>query len=276
MQRASAGALRTLAFKNEDNKNQIVEAGALPTLIQMLRSEDTGVHYEAVGVIGNLVHSSPAIKRRVLEEGALQPVIHLLRSTCSESQREAALLLGQFATASNPPPNLQAANPPDPNNGDYKAKICQRGAIPPLIHMLGHSDQAIKEMAAFAIGRLAQQPDNQAGVVAAGGLKPLLDLLESKHYNLQHNAAFALYGLAENEDNIPDIIKEGGLQRLLVSQDSLAVQASKVRNCSAGLAVIVAGTSAPSTASDAARASAVPDPPHPLRMHLMLAVTLTK
>jgi hypothetical protein len=48
VQRASAGALRTLAFKNEDNKNQIVEAGALPTLITMLRSEDTGVHYEAV------------------------------------------------------------------------------------------------------------------------------------------------------------------------------------------------------------------------------------
>jgi hypothetical protein len=27
-------------------------------LAQMLRSEDMGVHYEAVGVIGNLVHSS--------------------------------------------------------------------------------------------------------------------------------------------------------------------------------------------------------------------------
>lgn len=58
VQRAAAGALRTLAFKNEDNKNQIVECGALPTLIHMLRAEDSGIHYEAVGVIGNLVHSS--------------------------------------------------------------------------------------------------------------------------------------------------------------------------------------------------------------------------
>lgn len=61
----------------------------------MLRSEETGIHYEAVGVIGNLVHSSQNIKRRVLEEGALQPVISLLSSTCAESQQEAALLLGQ-------------------------------------------------------------------------------------------------------------------------------------------------------------------------------------
>ena len=69
----------------------------LPPIVpaQMLRSEDVGVHYEAVGVIGNLVHSSQNIKRRVLEEQALQPVINLLGSSCPDSQREAALLLGQ-------------------------------------------------------------------------------------------------------------------------------------------------------------------------------------
>lgn len=75
VQRAAAGALRTLAFKNDENKNQvmglsfietlvlrgctllnhnimtlqIVECNALPTLILMLRSEDTAIHYEAVG-----------------------------------------------------------------------------------------------------------------------------------------------------------------------------------------------------------------------------------
>lgn len=43
------------------------------------------------------------------QEGALQPVIGLLSSKCTESQREAALLLGQFATTTD----------------DYKAKIVQ-------------------------------------------------------------------------------------------------------------------------------------------------------
>ncbi len=41
---------------------------------------------------------SPPVCPQVLEEGALQPVIGLLSSPCPESQREAALLLGQFAT----------------------------------------------------------------------------------------------------------------------------------------------------------------------------------
>lgn len=162
------------------------------------------------------MHSSQPIKRTVLEEGALQPVIALLSSPCIESQREAALLLGQFATT----------------EPDYKARcacrvkvmrhcnrcahrIVQRGAVPPLVAMLHSSELQLKEMAAFALGRLAQNGDNQAGIVQSGGLQPLLTLLDSDSGNLQHNAAFALYGLADNEDNIADIIREDGVRRLL-------------------------------------------------------------
>jgi hypothetical protein len=68
--------------------------------------------------------------------------------------------------------------------------------------MLHSTEPQLKEMAAFALGRLAQNSDNQAGIVQSGGLVPLLDLLDSDSGNLQHNAAFALYGLADNEDNI--------------------------------------------------------------------------
>lgn len=215
VQRAVAGSLRTLAFKNEENKNIIVDLGSLPLLIQMLRSEDSTIHYEAVGVIGNLVHSSGNIKKRVLEEGALQPVINLLSSPCPDSQREAALLLGQFATVPSA-------------DGDYKTKIVQRGAVPPLIDMLSNSDTQLREMAAFALGRLAQNQDNQAGIVASGGLPSLLDLLECVQGNLQHNAAFALYGLSDNEDNLLEFVREGALQRVWDCLDGkLEVQASK-------------------------------------------------
>lgn len=59
--------------------------------------QDHLTHYEAVGTLGNLVHSSPEIKRAVLNSGVLQPVINLLRCSCRDSLREAALLIGQFA-----------------------------------------------------------------------------------------------------------------------------------------------------------------------------------
>ncbi|KAJ6318587.1 hypothetical protein OIU76_014024 [Salix suchowensis] len=209
VQRAAAGALRTLAFKNDENKNQIVECNALPTLILMLRSDDAAIHYEAVGVIGNLVHSSPIIKREVLAAGALQPVIGLLSSCCSESQREAALLLGQFAAT----------------DSDCKVHIVQRGAVRPLIEMLQSPDVQLREMSAFALGRLAQDTHNQAGIAHNGGLVPLLRLLDSKNGSLQHNAAFALYGLADNEDNVSDFISVGGVQKL--QDGEFIVQATK-------------------------------------------------
>jgi HEAT repeat protein len=78
----------------------------------------------------------------------------------------------------------------------------QRGTVRPLITMLEATDPQLPEMAAFALGRLAQSSQNthnQAGIVHDGGLRPLLELLDSKNGSLQHNAAFALYGLADNE-----------------------------------------------------------------------------
>ncbi|CAH8389933.1 unnamed protein product [Eruca vesicaria subsp. sativa] len=209
VQRAAAGALRTVSFRNDENKNQIVELNALPTLVLMLQSEDPSMHGEAIGAIGNLVHSSPDIKKEVIRAGALQPVIGLLSSTCLETQREAALLIGQFAS-------------PD---SDCKVHIAQRGAITPLIKMLESSDEQVMEMSAFALGRLAQDTHNQAGIGQRGGIISLLNLLDVNTGSVQHNAAFALYGLADNEENIADFIKAGGIQRL--QDDNFTVQPTR-------------------------------------------------
>ena len=51
---------------------------------------------------------------------------------------------------------------------DTKARIVQRGAVPPLIHMLSHTDVSLREMAAFALGRLAQNHDNQVRLQGRG------------------------------------------------------------------------------------------------------------
>ncbi|CAN7068380.1 unnamed protein product [Brassica rapa subsp. trilocularis] len=209
VQRAAAGALRTVSFRNDENKNQIVELNALPTLVLMLQSEDPSMHGEAIGAIGNLVHSSPDIKKDVIRAGALQPVISLLSSTCLETQREAALLIGQFAS-------------PD---SDCKVHIAQRGAITPLIKMLESSDEQVMEMSAFALGRLAQDTHNQAGIGQRGGIISLLNLLDVNTGSVQHNAAFALYGLADNEENLADFIKAGGIQRL--QDDNFTVQPTR-------------------------------------------------
>ncbi|CAI8614196.1 unnamed protein product [Vicia faba] len=54
-------------------------------------------------------------------------------------------------------------------------------------------------MSTFALGRLAQDSHNQAGIAYNGGIEPLLNLLVTNNPSVQHNAAFALYALADNE-----------------------------------------------------------------------------
>ncbi|KAK2395309.1 ARM REPEAT PROTEIN INTERACTING WITH ABF2 [Trifolium repens] len=88
--------------------------------------------------------------------------------------------------------------------------------------MLQSPNVQLKEMSAFALGRLAQDTHNHAGIAHTSGLMPLLKLLDSKNRSLQHNAAFALYGLAENEDNLPDFIRVGGIKRLQATKDCVA------------------------------------------------------
>lgn len=74
-----------------------------------------------------LFSNSPLPWLQVLEEGALQPVIALLTSTCPESQREAALLLGQFATTDPEtkvePEGLEAGK----DTAEGKMGVCEEG-----------------------------------------------------------------------------------------------------------------------------------------------------
>ena len=100
---------------------------------------------------------------------------------------------------------------------DCRVRIVQRGAVPPLVQMLKTQDRSLREMAAFALGRLAQNSDNQAGIFVMGAVPPLLELLDSGIKNLEHNAAFTLYGLADNVDNVPELVKCGAYERLRVA-----------------------------------------------------------
>lgn len=93
-------------------------------------------------------------------------------SCCPESRREAALLIGQFAASDSDckvPFHLWFYTPisfilgvilvvlwPSSDHITLQAHIVQRGAVCPLIEMLESPEVKLKEMSAFALGRLAQ------------------------------------------------------------------------------------------------------------------------
>ncbi|CAF1927136.1 unnamed protein product [Brassica oleracea] len=89
-------------------------------------------------------------------------------------------------------------------NMSREVHIAQRGAITPLIKTLQSSDEQVVEMSAFALGRLAQDTHNQAGIGQRGGIISLLNLLD---------------------ENLADFIKAGGIQRL--QDDNFTVQPTR-------------------------------------------------
>ncbi|CAG9464571.1 unnamed protein product [Pedinophyceae sp. YPF-701] len=213
VRRAAVMALRVLAFKNDENKDAIVLHGGLETLVPLLRAEDESVYTEAIGVVGNLVHSTPLMKGRVLlTDGALQAIIRLLRPHCTDdARREAALLMGQFAADER-----------------FRPVIAQRGAVASLVQMLDpHGPEVLQEMSTFALGRLCLDRDTQAGLLESAALPHLLALLQSPLAEVQHNASFVLYGLSDNSDNVPELIRGG----LVTELESVVPHSQQGEDC---------------------------------------------
>lgn len=123
--------------------------------------------------------------------------------------------------------------------GDYKHKIVQRGAVPPLIDMLANEDNQLREMAAFALGRLAQVRREQRGGAAGGqgwwaGLALLPAGLRSSRLATACPPSPSSPCLhrpppPQNADNQAGIVAQGGLSPLLdlleTCQSNLQVRA---------------------------------------------------
>ncbi|RID73315.1 hypothetical protein BRARA_B00471 [Brassica rapa] len=87
VQRAAAGALRTVSFRNDENKNQIVELNALPTLVLMLQSEDPSVHGESVD--GKLIF---------IDNSGMEFLLEPLYISSMKQQKYSARALFELAT----------------------------------------------------------------------------------------------------------------------------------------------------------------------------------
>ncbi|GFZ06032.1 ARM repeat protein interacting with ABF2 [Actinidia rufa] len=218
VEKGSAFTLWHLAVKPE-HQQLIVDAGALPHLVNLLKRHREGQSYRAVNgvirraadAITNLAHENSSIKTRVRIEGGILPLVELLEFSDPKVQRAAAGALRTLAFKNDENKyqvgaigNLVHSSPNIKKEVlllqelcnlllDYLSAHCsERSCSKPLIEMLQSPDTQLREMSAFALGSFLIQ-----------SMDPC-----------KHNAAFTLYGLADNEDNVADIIRVGGVQKL--------------------------------------------------------------
>ncbi|KAL9993842.1 putative chromatin remodeling & transcription regulator BTB-POZ family [Helianthus debilis subsp. tardiflorus] len=184
VEKGSAFTLGLLAIKPE-HQQLIVDAGALPRLVALLKRHRDGENSRAVNgvirraadAITNLAHENSSIKTRVRVEGGIPPLVELLEFIDAKVQRAAAGALRTLAF----------------KNDENKTQIVDYNALPTLILMLRSEDAAIHYEAVGVIGNLVHSsPNIKKEVLLAGALQPVIELLSSSCSESQREAALLL------------------------------------------------------------------------------------
>ncbi len=196
---------------------QIGDAGGIPTLVKLLKSELPYSQECAARALRNMITSDGCVAA-VVSEGAVRTLVKLLRSP-SAGVRESAV--GALL-------NL--------NSRGAAVAITAAGAIPRLVEFLRsplHDTKAVlslslqdaraNDVLASAAGTLRNVAGNERGLRAAGRGRsrrdraPLRALLRSPDVGVQESAAGTLRALAGVDDAVPAIAAGAGTLSALVA-----------------------------------------------------------
>ena len=215
-QYVAALTLSTLAM-NSGNQHRIMDAGAIPPLVQLLTSSLEDLHSPAARALCFLAENCN-VRPRIIEAGALRPLLHLLESSDVLVQQSAVAAFRLLATEETDP-------------------VTATTAIPLLVKLLKSSSAEVQVEAMQALGNLVSDgADTSAQVVAAGTIPLLVDLLSTSGASaevLPRCAAKALFNLAFFAPS--DIIAAGAVEPLV----SLLPSASDDIQCAVSDALLI-------------------------------------
>lgn len=194
VQRNATGALLNMTH-SDDNRNQLVAAGAIPVLVSLLSSPDTDVQYYCTTALSNIAVDSTNRKRLAQTESRLvQSLVQLMKGQAPKVQCQAALALRNLAS-----------------DEKYQLEIVRAGGLLPLLQLLQSSYLPLILSAVACIRNISIHPMNESPIIDAGFLRPLVDLLGSTdNEEIQCHAISTLRNLAASSDRNKQLVLEAG------------------------------------------------------------------
>jgi len=209
---------------SDENRQQLVLAGAIPVLVSLLNSPDTDVQYYCTTALSNIaVDGSNRKKLAQSEPKLVQSLVALMDSPGLKVQCQAALALRNLAS-----------------DEKYQLEIVQREGLPALRRLIQSTYLPLILSSAACVRNVSIHPSNETPIIEAGFLGPLVNLLAfAETEEIQCHAISTLRNLAASSiKNKGEIVRSGAVAKIkeLVLTCPISVQ-SEMTACIAVLAL---------------------------------------
>lgn len=198
LQRHASEQLRSLAKRDANNRDCIGKAGAISTLVDLLRKvQDSQVQVHVVTALLNL-SLNRSLKESIVEADAIGSLVEVLKSGTLEARENAAATLFSL---SSPPIN--------------KLKIGSSGVFTPLVALLQDGSCRGQRDAASLMFNLAILPANTTLAVRAGVVPILLKLMADETSKLHDESLAVLALLSTNQEGQSAISRANAIPLLV-------------------------------------------------------------
>ncbi|KAM7264487.1 hypothetical protein ACFE04_002170 [Oxalis oulophora] len=191
--------LRSLASRNPENKENMIDAGSLSTLVKAL-ARDIDERRVAVGLLLEISNLSAVRRRLGRIQGCIVMLVTILNGDDTDlvSSRDAGKLLDSLSS------NTQSV-----------LHMAEAGYFKPLVQYLKNGSDMCKILMATSVSRMELTDQSSILLGEEGAVEPLVNMFKTGKLESKLSALSALQNLSDIQENIQRLISSGIVATLL-------------------------------------------------------------